>query len=276
MSEEKISFKIHLSNGKIYDITEDSNQSLKSVTNKLFKKENFHFRITSIILNGKELIINKTITENNIKKGDNIKINIDSKMMNIFQQMTSLINNLEGLRNNINDKSLYYLISFAEKVLKIYLDKNKNKNFILVKRYLNYIKKFFLKYDIGMHKYKYSKNNNINNMIFAFSVIFSYIIFLEVIEYKNESKKSLNVYQKLIIINEILSYYIYNVANFYSIHLIDEKQLELFVKCLITLSISSNNEIGKNNDNIYNPMFLVISIKLLKIIFHKLFQKKII
>ena len=67
---EKIKFKIHLSNGKIYNLSEESNQSLKLIIENIFQKKNILFKINNALLNGKELILNKTISENDIKKYD--------------------------------------------------------------------------------------------------------------------------------------------------------------------------------------------------------------
>ena len=67
---EKIPLKIHLSNGKRYDIIEEPNQSLKSIIENIFQKENIRYKINKALLNGKELILNKTISENDIKKYD--------------------------------------------------------------------------------------------------------------------------------------------------------------------------------------------------------------
>ena len=200
---------------------------------------------------------------------------MSEKIIDIFKHMTNFINNWEDLRNNINDNIIYYLISFAQKILKIYIDKKNKKDLIFIKRYLIYAKYFFMKYDISVNAYKtFLKNDNINNIIFTFSIIFVYIIFLEVIGYKNKIKKNMNINQKLNSLNEILSNFIYIMANFYSFQSIDENKLELFIKYLITLSISSDNKIDKNNNNIHNPMFLVCSIKILKIIFNKILQTK--
>ena len=109
---EKISFKIHLSTGEIYDLSENPNQSLKSIIENIFQKKNIHYKINNVLLNEKELILNKTISENDIKKGDIININIDIKIMNIFNDMNNIINNWEEVRKGLNDKIIFYLISF--------------------------------------------------------------------------------------------------------------------------------------------------------------------
>ena len=200
---------------------------------------------------------------------------MSEQILDIFNHLNNLINDWEDLKKNINDKIIHYLISFAIKILNIYFDKKIKKNYLLIKRYLIYIKKCFMKYDIRVNTYKnIFKNDNINNIIFAFSTIFVYVIFLEEIECKNKSNKNSNINQKLNMLNEILSNFIYSVSTFYFYKIIDENKLESFIKCLITLSISHNNKPNKNNNNISNPMFLVNSIKMIKVIFNKIFQTK--
>ena len=269
---EKITFKIHLSNGKIYDISEEPNKFLKSIIENIFQKENIHYKINNVLLNGKELILNKTISENNIKKDDIININLDLKIMNIINNMKKLINNWEEVRKGLNDKLIFYLISFSEKILKIYMDKNNKKKFILLKRYFRYIKNCFVKFDLGKNEYKYLYNSNINNVVLIFSVVFTFNILLEMNERNNKIKNTLNDNQKLKSLNELLSIFIYNISYFYSIQLINEEKLESYIKCLITLSKSINNKVDKNNDNIQNSIFLINGVKLFKIIVYKLLK----
>ena len=108
---------------------------------------------------------------------------MSEQILDIFNHLNNLINDWEELKKNINDKIIHYLISFAIKILKLYSDKKNKKNYLLIKRYLIYIKKCFMKYDIRVNTYKnIFKNDNINNIIFAFSTIFVYVIFLEEIE----------------------------------------------------------------------------------------------
>ena len=119
---EKIKFKIHLSNGKIYNLSEESNQSLKLIIENIFQKKNILFKINNALLNGKELILNKTISENVIKKYDIINNYIGICPRQILTETVSISKFQRDLKSDLyfyftTKNELYYSVFENQKDL---------------------------------------------------------------------------------------------------------------------------------------------------------------
>ena len=200
-------------------------------------------------------------------------------MIEAFQKYVrnSGINNFKELFT-MNEKYINFLFAYATKHIHLYLYDYNKKSYIIRRRNLLYLKKLFIKNNLGKYKYKNEvKYEAIGDLIFMLINLFSYIILIEVL--KNKSRKNNNEldknYKELDLLNELLSNFIHIVFHFYSIEMMKEENLEVFFKFLIYLSIANNNaEPPNQNDNIVNSMFLVQSIKAIKMIFNKIYQSK--
>ena len=173
-----------------------------------------------------------------------------------------------------NGKYLSVLFAYAQKYMKAYLQ-NYNKKANLARRNLLYIKNFFVKNEFGTHRYKnFSNLKEHGDKAAIFFLIFSVTICLELLKCKDESN-STNKKKEMSLLNNLLSNLLYIIGNFYSAQIINEEHLEAILKFLLILSMSSKNEEAPNmNDNIENMMFLVQAIKIIKIIFNKIYQSK--
>lgn len=200
-------------------------------------------------------------------------------MIEAFQKYVrnSGINNFKELFSK-NEKYINFLYAYATKHIHLYLYDYNKKSYIIRRRNLLYLKKLFIKNNLGEYKYKNEvKYEAFGDLIFMLINLFSYIILIEVL--KNKSRKNNNEldknYKELDLLNELLSNFIHIVFHFYSIQMMKDENLEVFFKFLIYLSIASNNaEPPNQNDNIVNSMFLVQSIKAIKMIFNKIYQSK--
>ena len=187
------------------------------------------------------------------------------------------INNFREIYSR-NQKYIFFLYAYATKHIHLYLYNQDKKSYIIRRRNLLYLKKLFIKNNLGEYKDKYKvKYEAIEDLVFLLINLFSYTILIEVL--KNKSRKNNNeldkIYKELDLLNKLLSNFIYIVFHFYSIQMITDDNLEVFFKFLIYLSIASNNtEPPNQNDNIVNSMFLVQCIKAIKIIFNKIYQSK--
>ena len=157
--------------------------------------------------------------------------------------------------------------------MKAYLQNYNKRTYLLRRRNLLYLKKFFIKNEFGVYRYKHFSNLNSNgDKAFIFFLIFAFTIYLELLKYKSEST---NKNKEINLLNNLLSNFLYIIGSFYSVQMINEEHLEAIIKFLLILSISSkNNEAPNLNDNIDNIMFLVAMIKIIKIIFNKIYQSK--
>ena len=202
--------------------------------------------------------------------GRESKINIINAFKKFLAQ--TRIQNIQDLYSK-NGKYFYFFFSYAEKHMKAYLQ-NYNKNaYLSRRRNLLYLKKFFVKNEFDAYKYKNFANLKSNgDKAFIFILIFAFVIYLELLKYKSEitdKNKEMNL------LNNLLSNFLYIIGNYYSAQMINEEHLEAIFKFLLILSISSkNNEAPNMNDNIENMMFLVQAIKIIKIIFNKIYQSK--
>ena len=168
-----------------------------------------------------------------------------------------------------NEKYLYYLYAYTEQHLKLLLNQYKN-IYSVKKRNFLYLKKLFLKTEIGSCQHKFK--NGESNITIIFTFIFAFIIFLEVIKCKKEKNVST---KQLDLFNHLFSHFLHIEGYLYSIQIIKEDHLEALLKFVIILSMANNNsKVPNMNDNITNMMFLVQSIKIIKLIFNKLFQSK--
>jgi len=200
-------------------------------------------------------------------------------MIEAFQKyvLNSRINNFKELYSK-NEKYINFLYAYATKHIHLYLYEYNKKSYIIRRRNLLYLKKLFIKNNLGEYKYKNEvKYEAFGDLIFMLINLFSYIILIEVL--KNKSRKNNNEldknYKELDLLNKLLSNFIHIVLHFYSIQMMKDENLEVFFKFLIYLSIASNNaEPPNQNDNIVNSMFLVQSIKAIKMIFNKIYQSK--
>ena len=199
--------------------------------------------------------------ENIIPSGNDKKINIIDSLRK-FIECTKSPSTKELLEKN--EKYIYFLYAYAEQTMKIYMDNYNKKAYIIPRRNLLYIKKIFIKNNIGEYKYKnLSLYNILREKIFIFLIIYSFIIFVEVIKCKNKNNNRMNENnKKLKLLNHLLFKYIHIVGNFYSSKMFEEEHLEIFFKFLIILSTSSTSSKPANkNDNIANTIFLVQCIK---------------
>ena len=207
--------------------------------------------------------------------GSESKINIINAFKKFLAQ--TRIQNIQDLYSK-NGKYFYFFFSYAEKHMKAYLQNYNKRAYLLRRRNLLYLKKLFIKNNLGEYKYKNEvKYEAFGDLIFMLINLFSYIILIEVL--KNKSRKNNNEldknYKELDLLNKLLSNFIHIVLHFYSIQMMKDENLEVFFKFLIYLSIASNNaEPPNQNDNIVNSMFLVQSIKAIKMIFNKIYQSK--
>ena len=230
-----------------------------------------------------------------IKKSGNIKLvkkNVNNKssnqsektsekqgLINIIEVFEKFLENISG--DNIIElykkirKYIHFLYCYADKIMKRYINNYNIKAYLKVRRNLLYIIKLFIKSKIGEYKYKHSTIYNIHTeKVFIFMLFFLFHIFIRVIECKskiNKEEKENN--NKLKLLNELLSKFMYTVGNFYSTYIFKEEHLETFFKFLIILSTTiSNVKPSNKNDNINNLMFLVQCIKAMKIIFNKIYS----
>ena len=200
-------------------------------------------------------------------------------MIEAFQKYVrnSGINNFKELFSK-NEKYINFLYAYATKHIHLYLYDYNKKSYIIRRRNLLYLKKLFIKNNLGKYKYKNEvKYEAFGDLIFMLINLFSYIILIEVL--KNKSRKNNNEldknYKELDLLNKLLSNFIHIVLHFYSIQMMKDENLEVVFKFLIYLSIANNNaEPPNQNDNIVNSMFLVQSIKAIKMIFNKIYQSK--
>ena len=212
--------------------------------------------------------------ENIIPSGNDKKINIIDSLRKFIECTKSPITK-ELLEKN--EKYIYFLYAYAEQTMKIYMDNYNKKAYIIPRRNLLYIKKFFIKNNIGEYKYKNLSLYDIHSeKIFIFLIIYSFIIFVEVIKCKDKNSNRINENnKKLKLLNHLLFKYIHIVGNFYSSKVFEEEHLEIFFKFLIILSTSSTSSKPANkNDNIANTIFLVQCIKGIKMIFNKIYLSK--
>ena len=175
------------------------------------------------------------------------------------------------------DKYYYFLYAYAERHIKIYLQNYNKKLFLSKRRDVLYIKKFFIKNKFGAYKYKNLANfKEMDDIVFISIIIFDFIFYLEVLKLKSEnSTNNKDRYKKLDSINNLLLNFLHLAGNFYSAKIIKDEHLEAILKFLIILSISSkNNEVPNMNDNLTNMMFFVQSIKIVKIVFDKIYKSQ--
>ena len=171
-----------------------------------------------------------------------------------------------------NEKYIYFFCAYAEKHMSIYLKNYNKRAYLFGRRNLLFIKKNFVKKRFSEYKYKNFLNNKImNDLIFLFIIIFVFIIYKEVLKCKMDINK--DKYKQLELFSNVLSNFLQIVGNFYSGQLINEEELEEILKFIIILSIASKNTNTPNmNDKIINMMFLVQDVKIIKIIFNKIYN----
>ena len=209
------------------------------------------------------------------------KETVNDKKINMIDAIEKFLDytqdrNIKEIYNK-NEKYIHFLYAYAERIIKKYMDNYYKKAYILTRRNILYINKLFNKHKLGEYKYKNGAiHDNLREKIFIFTIFYSFFIFLEVIKCKSKNNTKINENnKKLQILNQLIFKYMHIVGNFYSTKIIDEEHLETFFKFLIILSTSSSNtKPGNVNDNINNAMFLVQSIKALKMIFNKIYLTK--
>ena len=147
-------------------------------------------------------------------------------MIEAFQKYVrnSGINNFKELFT-MNEKYINFLFAYATKHIHLYLYDYNKKSYIIRRRNLLYLKKLFIKNNLGKYKYKNEvKYEEIGDLIFMLINLFSYIILIEVL--KNKKKKNNNEldknYKELDLLNELLSNFIHIVFHFYSIQMIKD------------------------------------------------------
>ena len=212
--------------------------------------------------------------ENILISGNDKKIN----MIDAFKKFLECTDpNIKDLFIK-NERYIYFLYAYAENTMKLYMNNYNRKAYIIPRRNILYIKKLFIKNNIGDYKYKNEELYNVHKeKIFMFMIIYSFIIFLEVLKCKSKINNKVieNNNKKLKLLNYLLFIFIHIVGNFYSSKIIDEKHLETIFKFLIILSTSiSSSKPANKNDNIVNIMFLVQCVKAMKILFNKIYLTK--
>ena len=106
-----ISFQVHLSTGQKYEITDNPSTTLLSAINKLFSKEKIRVQIKTILLEGKTIFLNKTLSENNIQNNSIITLIVEKLFEIEVKDVTNCdINNPQQEL----EKCFYFLINVVK------------------------------------------------------------------------------------------------------------------------------------------------------------------
>ena len=177
-----------------------------------------------------------------------------------------------NILNNVYPKCFNY----CKEIIKLYLSNNEDNKIKIIKkrmRNINFIIKKYINNNI-FNSNKYVLNSNIKDsqdIIYILLIIFCFNIFKFEVALKNDKSSEndllfLKLYELLSIILQIIS-------KMYTDHLINDKKLEIILKLLIILSISTSIiEVPNKNDKIENMMFFSKSINILKQIYKKIFS----
>ena len=183
-------------------------------------------------------------------------------IIELFDSM-GISNNEKNILNNIKPKFLVY----SKKIIDLYI--------INRKKYKKEFRKFhyLIKYisnSINRKKKIIISNSFENDKRFILLIIFSFELFdkLYQIRIKSDYRDIKNL--KIAKVNKLLSSILLVIVRFYTEKWVDEKKLELFLKFLIILSITSQvNLIPNKNGTIVNIMPLLECINIIKNIFKK-------
>ena len=92
-----INFKLRLSVGPEFNLSENPNQKVITVIGKIFKQNNINYKIFGCVASGSKIFFDKTIAENNISNGTVVLLMVDQNTPN-----NSLVNknNSQMIPNN--------------------------------------------------------------------------------------------------------------------------------------------------------------------------------
>ena len=145
--------------------------------------------------------------ENILISGNDKKIN----MIDAFKKFLECTDpNIKDLFIK-NERYIYFLYAYAENTMKLYMNNYNRKAYIIPRRNILYIKKLFIKNNIGDYKYKNEELYNVHKeKIFMFMIIYSFIIFLEVLKCKSKINNKVieNNNKKLKLLNYLLFIFI--------------------------------------------------------------------
>ena len=219
--------------------------------------------------------ISKDFSENNI-------INIEKNNENNSSlDNNPLINLIKDIlkKNNLSSEEILYNKEFIS--LGIIYTNTLISNYFKENEIINIDKKKILLNKKNLVNYKYfkkilsidKKNNNYKDLnckiIYNFYLSFIYNVYKYVLKSKNEKKS----YKKIYILNQLLNISFNFILKLYIDSIINDDCFELILLILLKFSISkSNNIISNNTCEIINMIFFNSTIKLIKIVYNKLYR----